>query len=155
MRTGLTPAIFVILTTLLFAPTTDAAEIGFQAYATFQPEFSALFLSVRDWPLSRLGVAAGLGETIAGGTTRPSINTKVIWRLRTVGSMRLQSGVSLIASYVLDDSPMPHFRRTDLFWTSELAYWWPRIGRVAINVGVPLGWNSLTTAVGVSVHVAY
>lgn len=156
MRTARLSFIVVLSLTIACLPVKpQAAEVGGQAYLVLESGYSMLFLSVRSWPLQNLAISGGMGETISDGNARPSLNGKALWRFSNLGNINLQTAVSLISTYHLDDSPMPQFDRLDLLWTAELEYWLPQVGRVSVSIGSPVGWDDLAVTLGVGVHVLY
>lgn len=146
-------ALFAIA--LLLPTTTQAAEVGTQVYWAPEPGFGVLFLSVRIWPFEGLAVSGGMGETVLGGHTWPSLNAKVLWRFMELDILSLQTAANLATSYRLDDSLMPHFERVDLLWTVELEYQVAERGFLSVGAGSPVGWDRLAITLEMGFHVRY
>ena len=121
----------------------QAAEVGLQTYWAPEASFGVLFMSIRVWLFENFAVSWGMGETIAGEKTWPSLNAKALWRFIGQGEdmLNLQTGVNLAISYRLEDSWMPRFKRKDFIWTMELEYQAMERGLLSIGVGAPVGWS--------------
>ena len=152
-KTGMLLALLVMI--FLCPLTSQAAEVGSQIYWAPEPSFGVLFMSVRVWPFENFAVSGGMGETVVGNDTWPSLNAKVLWRFMDQDTLNLQTGINLAISYWLDDSLMPHFSRADFIWTMELEYQAMERGLLSIGVGTPVGWPRLMLTLGASFHVMF
>lgn len=149
---GLTSTITIAL---LLPTTTEGAEVGTQIYWAPEPGFGVLFLSVRIWPFENFAISGGMGETVVGGDTWPSLNAKVLWRFMDRDTLDLQTGINLAISYWLDDDLMPHFSRADFIWTMELEYQSMERGFLSVGVGTPVGGPRLVLTLGTSFHIMF
>jgi hypothetical protein len=149
-------AMVVILFAIVFSSSTptQAAEVGTQIYWAPEPGFGVLFLSVRIWPLEDFALSGGMGETVVGNATWPSLNAKALWRFADLNTMNLQTAASLLISYWLDDVLMPHFERVDLVWMMELEYHLMDHGSLSIGIGSPVGWGPVVT-LAIGFHVMF
>lgn len=160
MAEGSTTSKVAVIITLfaivfLFPANTHAAEVGTQIYWAPEPGFGVLFMSVRVWPFENLAVSGGMGETVLGKHTWPSLNAKVLWRFMDQDTLDLQTGINLAISYWLDDVLMPHFSRADFIWTMELEYQAMERGFLSVGVGSPVGWPRLVLTLGIGFHVMF
>jgi len=158
MRRGLLVGLIVILgltsiTAVRLPATTEGTEVGTQIYWAPEPGFGILFLSVRIWPFEHFALSGGMGETVVGGDTWPSLNAKVLWRFMDQDMLNLQTAANLTISYWLDDALMPHFYRVDLLWTVELEYQVTERGFLSVGAGFPVGWDHLVAILEISFHV--
>lgn len=140
---------------LLFPMNMQAAEVGTQIYWAPEPGFGVLFMSVRVRPFGNFAISGGMGETVIGGATWPSLNAKVLWRFTDQNTLNLQTGINLAISYWLDDSLMPHFSRADFIWTMELEYQSMERGFLSVGVGTPVGWPRLALTLGANFHIMF
>lgn len=148
-------AIFLIVL-LSVSYAAQGTGVGVQSYWTPEPNFRALFVSVRSAPfeeVKQFSLAMGMGEVVRSGITRPSLNAKAAWRLWDLEGLTLQTAAGVLASYYFRGSLMPIVERVDLFWTIEFEYQLQDKGQLSIGVGIPIGWDRMAFAIGIGFHL--
>jgi len=131
----------------------QAAEVGAQTYWAPEAGFGVLFMSIRVWPFENLAISGGMGETVKGKKTWPSLNAKVLWRFMDQDTLSLQTGINLAISYRF--RPELRFKRKDFIWTMELEYQAMEHGLLSVGIGTPIGWPRLVLTLGASFHIMF
>ena len=147
--------VLLLAIAILLPSSAQAAEVGTQIYWAPEPGFGVLFMSVRVWPFEHFAVSGGMGETVIGNDTWPSLNAKALWRFMNIDTLSFQTAISLSTSYWLDDSLMPHFAREDFVLTMELEHQLTDRGALSLGVGLPVGWPYLALFLEAGFHVRY
>lgn len=149
-------AVLIVSLVGLMAPcVSHAADVGVDGYWSLEPRFSSVFLSIRSWPFSGVAVAGGMGETVSGNSTRPSLNVKALWRFHDLERLSLQTSATISIAYSLDADPMPQFDRADLLWMMELEYRLSSSNYVTVGLGTPIGSGQISVLIGGSYHVRW